>query len=174
MFLKMLECIRFLGWQGLALGERNQTVKQFDATPVCGLPWSQQLAKQEDKLVQYASYDIQNEILKLMVLTVLRKVCEKRREKKWYKSIMADKCTNVVNKNSLFCALGAVDESLQEREDFISLYEMATIDSASVPCEITDMLLKMNLPISQRHGQWYDAATDMSGNRIKWHSCTDH
>ena len=66
---------------------------------------------------------------------------------------MADKCTNVVNKNSLFCALGAVDESLQEREDFISLYEMATIDSASVPCEITDMLLKMNLPISQRRGQ---------------------
>ena len=87
---------------------------------------------------------------------------------------MADKCTNVVNKNSLFCALGAVDESLQEREDFIGLYEMANIDSASVPCEIKDMLLKMNLPISQCCGQCYDGATNMSGSRIKWHSYTDH
>ena len=89
------------------------------------------------------------------------KSVEKIRKNKWY-SIMADEYTDVANKEQFTLRIRSVDESLQVREDFISLYKMAAINSDSLLAAIKDMLLRMNLPISQCRGQCYDGA---SGSR---------
>ena len=165
MFLKVLGCIRFLARQGLALrgdGENESNLMQLLRFQCVDCPdLSNWLSKKTNKFV---SHDIQNEILKLMALTVLRKVCAKIRDNKWY-SIMADECTDLSNKEQFTLCIRSVDENLEEREDFIGLYEMAAINSKSLLAAIKDMLVRINLSLSECCGQCFDGASNMTGSR---------
>lgn len=66
------------------------------------------------------------------------------------------------NKEQFTLCIRSVDDNLEDREDFIGLYEMAKIDSNSL---LSAMLLRMNLPLSECRGQCYDGASNMSGSR---------
>jgi hypothetical protein len=116
------------------------------------------------KTDKYISHDIQNELMKTMALMVLRQVCQKIRDNGWY-TIMADECTDVANKEQFTILIRWIDENLEDHEDFVGLYEMATIDANSLVAAIKDTLLRMNIQLSNCRGQCYDGASSMSGSK---------
>ena len=58
-----------------------------------------------------------------------------------------------------------MDDELQPHEEFIGLYEVATIEALSIVVEVKDCLLCLNISIAKVRGQCYDGASNMIGVR---------
>ena len=78
---------------------------------------------------------------------------------------MADECTGIANKEQFTINIRWVGEDLQDHEDFIGLYQVESIDANCLVFAIKDALLQMELQLSACHGQCYDGASNMSGNK---------
>jgi len=78
-------------------------------------------------------------------------------------SVMADECTDVANNEQFVICIHWVDNTLTDNEDVIGLYNVSTIDSNTLVATIQDVLLCMNLKLTQCHGQCYDGASNMVG-----------
>ena len=117
MLLKILQCIRFLAHQGLPLrgvgADADSNLLQLQLQCVDCPELSVWLSKKTDK---YTSHDIQNEMMKIMALQILRQVCERIRDSGWY-TIMADECTDVANKEQFTICIRWVGEDMQDHED---------------------------------------------------------
>ena len=71
--------------------------------------------KRHDKCL---SHDIQNEMINIIALRIVSDVAEGIR-KNGYFSLMADECTDVLNKEQLAICLRHVDHNLVAHEEFI-------------------------------------------------------
>lgn len=168
MFMLVLNNIRFLARQGLALrGDGDEGNSNFiqllrlrcqESTSVDVDKW---LAR---RLTKYTSPEIQNECLQLLALHILRNVSSLIARSSCY-SIMADECTDCSNQEQFTINIRWVDEELKEHENFIGLYQVDTIDAKSLFSSIKDVLLRMNVKLSHCRGQCYDGAANMSGAR---------
>ena len=58
-----------------------------------------------------------------------------------------------------------MDNELVAHEDFIGLYEVASIEASSLVAVVKDTLLRLNLSLDRARGQCYDGASNMSGCR---------
>lgn len=58
-----------------------------------------------------------------------------------------------------------MDNELIAHEDFIGLYEVASIEASSLVAVVKDTLLRLNLSLDRARGQCYDGASNMSGCR---------
>ena len=66
-----------------------------------------------EKTNKHTSHDVQNEILNLIVLEILRNVCHQIRENSWY-TINADECTDVSNREQFTVCIRIVGEDLHD------------------------------------------------------------
>lgn len=99
MLIKIICTIKFLAHQGLPLrgvgADADSNLVQLlqlqsrDCPELC--TWLQK------KTNKYTSHDIQNEIMSIMAMQILRKVCQEIRENGPY-TIMADECTDAANR----------------------------------------------------------------------------
>ena len=119
------------------------------------------LKKKTDK---YTSGEIQNEMLEVMALQVLRNLTLQLQESEFF-SIMVDECTDSSNHEQLAICFWWVDHDLEVHEGFLGLYEIPNIAANTIVSVITDTLLRMNLPFSRCRGQCYDRAKNMAGER---------
>ena len=69
----------------------------------------------------YTSPEIQNEILQLMALSVLRNIAANIRTSDYF-TIMADETTDISNREQLVVCIRWTDSDLEVHEDFIGLY----------------------------------------------------
>lgn len=99
------------------------------------------LEKKSDK---YTSPQIQNEILKLLYLQVMRHISSDIQCAKYY-SLMADEVTNTSNKEQFVVCIRWIDEDLQAHEDFVGIHHVDTIEADSPVARLKDTLLQMNL-----------------------------
>ena len=167
--------IRFLGRQGLALRGHQKTCTsnptesgELDSNFVQLLRLRAEdneglhkfLNKKQDK---FTSPDIQNEILEIMSLTILRSICGELTGK-WY-SIMVDECTDASNTEQMVFCLRYVDDNLEVHEDTLGFYNLERTDAAYIMTVLQDTLLRFNLHISNCRGQCYDGAGNMAGVR---------
>ena len=97
-----------------------------------------------------------------MALHILRQVSKDIRDSSCY-TIMADKCTDVVNKEQFTICIRWVGQDLQDHKDFIGLYEVSSINADCLTEAIKDTLLQIGVKISDCRGQCYDGASNMSG-----------
>ena len=58
-----------------------------------------------------------------------------------------------------------MNDELQPHEEFIGLYEVATIEVLSIVAVVKDCLLHLNISIAKVRGQCYDGASNMTGVR---------
>ncbi|CAG2203108.1 unnamed protein product [Mytilus edulis] len=117
------------------------------------------LTRKSDK---YTSPDIQNEILKIMAQMIVREVSDNIR-KSLYFALMADETTDVANKEQLVVCLRWIDQALDVHEDFIGLYQIDNTSAQTITDSIQDVLVRLNISLSQCRGQTYDGASAMSG-----------
>ena len=102
--------------------------------------------------------------MQTMVLMILWQVGHKIRSSGWY-TILADECTDVANREQFTICLRWIGEDLHDHENFLRLYQMASINANSLVRAIKDTLLRMNIPLSHCRGQCYDGASSMSGSK---------
>ena len=123
-FLKVLQTIRFLARQGIALrGDGKEDDSNFiqllkiranDDSRI-----HDYLSKKTDK---YTSPTVVNEIIAIMALKILRQIAGCIQNGVWY-SIMADKVTDSANKEQLVICLRWVDNHLNPHEEYTVLIE---------------------------------------------------
>ena len=165
-FLKVLQNIRFLARQGIALrGDGNEDDSNF--IQLLKLRASDDsrihdyLSKKTDK---YTSPTVVNEIIAMMALRILRQIADCIQNGVWY-SIMADEVTDSSNKEQLIICLRWVDNHLNPHEEFIGLYSVDRINAATLVHVIKDTLIRLNLKLEDCRGQCYDGAANMCGIR---------
>ena len=111
----------------------------------------------------YRSPDIQNEIVKVMGIKLLRILsCDLQHSP--FLAIMVDEMTDISNKEQATVVIRCV-ETFTVHEEFLGLYSLPSIDSDVIVGMIKDVLIRMNLNINKLRGQCYDGASTMKGHR---------
>ena len=164
--LKIIANLKFLARQGLALRGDNDVDSNFMQLMKLHARDDPRLTEWlEKKTNKYVSHDIQNELLKVMALAVLRDIFHSIHESTFY-SIMCDECTDASNKEQLvICIRWIRNSDLEVHEDVIGLYAVTDIYAATIVKVIRDALVRMKLGLSKCRGQCYDGASNMSGPR---------
>ena len=165
-FLKILCNIQFLARQGIAFrGDGDEMDSNFmQLLKLRGKDDPRIETWIQRKTDKYVSHDIQNELLKVMALSILRRIAGSICNSKFY-CIMCDECTDASNRELLVICIRWVDEQLQPQEEFIGLYKIDDISANTIVATIKDALVRMNLALSRCRGQCYDGASTMSGTR---------
>ena len=166
MLLKILSNIRFLARQSIAIRgdgdeENSNFIQLFKLRGEDDPKFAKWLEKKTDK---YVSADIQNELLKVMGLQVLRDIATSLHSAEFY-SIMVDETTDVSNKEQAVLFFRWVSDDLIAHEDFVGLYGIENTEAKTLVNMILDVLTRLNLSIKKLRGQCYDGASAMSGPR---------
>lgn len=165
--LKILANLKFLARQGIPLrGCGDDADSNFMQLMKMRARDDQHLAEWLEKRTnKYVSHDVQNELLKVMALSVLRDISCAIHESSFY-SIMCDECTDASNKEQLvICIRYVTNIDLEVHEDFIGLYMIDDMCAGTIVHVIKDALVRMNLRLNKCRGQCYDGASNMSGPR---------
>ena len=101
------------------------------------------MEKQRDK---YFHKDVENEVIRLMAFRLLRDVV---------KDITNTDCSN--HEQFVVC-FRWVDKHYEAHEDFASISKIDTIKSDTLVSAITDILIRLNIPLSNACGPYYDGA----------------
>ena len=162
--LKVLSTVRFLARQGLALrGDGDEVDSNLHQLLVLrGEDYSAMSKFLERQQLKYTSPEVQNELLSIMALQILRNVAANIQTAVHY-TVMVDETTDQSNKEQVVLVLRWVDEALDVHEEFIGLYATSSTTAESLVSIIKDTLLRMNLKIEHCRGQCYDGASAMSG-----------
>ena len=112
---------------------------------------------------QIYNTDVQNEILSVMAMHILRDISTEI-SGKWY-ALMVDETMDLSNTEQMVLCLHYVDDSLEVHEEFVGLYSLESTSADVLVTVIQDTLLRMNLAISNCRGQCYDGSKNMSGSR---------
>ncbi|KAJ8020062.1 Zinc finger MYM-type protein 1 [Holothuria leucospilota] len=144
-FIKILENVKFLSQQGLALqgnesGNFWQLLKLRAADDPHLCDW---MKKKRDK---YTSHDIQNEIVRIMATDILRDIADSVSHAKFF-SILADECTDASNKEQLTICLRWIDQALEPNEDFVGFCEISNIMANTIDNYTEDI----NMPNFEAH-----------------------
>ena len=130
MLRKIIESIRYLARQGLALrGHKDEADSNFSQLLLLrGIDCPALLTWLKKKANKYTSGEIQNEFLEIIALHILRQICSDIAKNGFF-TIMADECTDVSNKEQFVICIRWVDNTLTSHEDVIGLYNVETIDA---------------------------------------------
>ena len=110
----------------------------------------------------YTSATIQNEIIKIMGVTLLRSIAHNIRQSTFF-TVMADEATDSSNKEQVTLTIRWVTVEFDVHEKFLGLYQVDSMDAATLTSVIKDTFIRMNLSISRLRGQCYNGASTMSG-----------
>ena len=97
-------------------------------------------------------HEAQNEILKIMALSTLRKIANELSQSQYF-CIMSDECTDASNREQLVICIRWVDSNLEAHEEFIGLYKIDNIQADTIFAAIRDALIRLNLALSKCRGQ---------------------
>ena len=117
----------------------------------------------KQKTDKYTSPEMQNVMVEVMALCVLRKISTNLQSTSFY-TVMFDETTNVANVEQVVVCLRWMSETFEVYEDFVGLYQVESTEAEKIYGVITDVLLRLNLAISKLRGQCYDGASAMSGS----------
>ena len=75
---------------------------------------------------------------------------------------MADEATDSNNNEQLVVCIRLVDNNFEAREDFIGVHAVENINSG-IHVVLKDILIRLNIPLSNCRGQCYVGASNMAG-----------
>ncbi|XP_041374139.1 zinc finger MYM-type protein 1-like [Gigantopelta aegis] len=127
--LTILRSIRFLARQGLPLRGHDDSQSNFIQILKLYGQFDESILKwMERKTMKFTSVDMQNEILQIMALGILRQVAKNIRDDGFF-TIMADETTDQSNREQVVIVLRHVDSDITVYEEFIGLYMVPSIDA---------------------------------------------
>ena len=170
MLLKILQNIRYLGRQSLPLRgnwseeEKYETNSNFRQLLLLRSEDDERMtAWLKQKTNRFDSPDIQNEMLEIMALQILRNIVKNIQSAEIF-SILGDETGDVSNTEQLIFCIRWVDNDLEAHEEFIGMHPLPNASADEIVRVIKDILfLRMNLRVENASGQCYDGAAAMSG-----------
>ena len=163
--LKILSNVQFLARQALPLrGHGSGEDSNFTQLYILREEDNEGLKtwRTEKKTDKYVHSTIQNEMMQLMTLKILREIAAKLQNADFY-SMMCDEATDVKNVSQLVVCFCWVDDNLDAHDEFIGLKDMPSTDAESIVRELKDVLLRMHLKLEKCSGQCYNGCSTMSG-----------
>lgn len=159
--LKTLPGVKYLARQGLALmGDGNECNSNYvQLLTVRGEKDSKIIDGLQRKIEKYTCADSQNEMLKIMVLAILRKVAKEIQNSVYYL------ITDGSNREQVVLVLKHFSDDLIPHEEFNGLNKVLSIDAYTLTQTIENCHLLMNLSLNKCRGQSYDGASNMSGSK---------
>ena len=76
---------------------------------------------------------------------------------------MADEVTDCSSNEQFLICFICVDKDFNTHENFIGIYDVNNIKADSLVTVIKDVLIRLNIPLSNARGQCYDGAKNMCG-----------
>ena len=133
MLLKIISSIRYLAQQGLPFrGDGDEADANFlQQLKLKGEDDPEILQWLKRKANKYTSHEIQNDIIKVMAMLVLRKITACL-QKSPFLTLMLDETTDVSNKEQTAIVLRSVSEDLEVHEEFLGLYNVPCIDAVTL------------------------------------------
>lgn len=77
-------------------------------------------------------------------------------------SVLADKTSDVSNKEQLIVCVRWVDDNFEAHEEFLGLQQLEQCSAVSIANEIKQVLKSMDLPLGKLRGQCYDRCSTMA------------
>ena len=112
----------------------------------------------------YTSPRVQTELLELMNKHVQLAVAARIKSGPY--TIMMDETTDINNHEQLVLCLRWVDTLTYEaHEEFIGMYRVPDTCAATLVAMVKKVLISLDIPLENCHGQCYDGAAAMSGKR---------
>ena len=165
MLFKIVEVIQFLGRQGIPLRGHDAAESNFiQLLQLRGKDDPRIYEWTKKKASKHTSPIIQNELLLLMSLHIVRGIADDIQGAKFF-TIMIDECTDISNHEQLVLCFRWVDDNLEVHEDFIGLYHIPNTCSETLVATVKDCLIRMNLTLNRCRGQCYDGASAMAGSK---------
>ena len=164
-FIKVMECIQYLGRQGIPfLGSNDRNNNFFQLLLLRGKDGQLFLEKLKDdsgkRKYKFIHPDYQLELLSIMARNVLNMVLKPIQCNGMF-SLMSDEWTDISNLEQLSICTRTVDNDLIVHENFLGFYEIPNIKSETIALAIKDALVRMKLPLKNCRGQTYDGASNM-------------
>ena len=100
---------------------------------------------------KYTSPDMQNEMISIIALHILRAVGNEPLGK-WY-TIMIDKTTNLSTTEQMVCCLFFVDDDLEVHKEAIGLYCLECTTAEMITATFENVPVRLNSRIDNRRGQ---------------------
>ncbi len=162
---KILSSVKYLAQQGLALRGHGNEEGNFHYLLLLKAEDDPALGHWLKRNHSYTSPVIQNEMLSLMSNTIIRNIAEEILALPVVQySVIIDGIQDVSGTEQESICLRYVDSDLEPREEFIGLYETSSTTGEQISKIVSDVLLRLNLPLSGLRGQTYDGAANMSGH----------
>ncbi|KAJ8888887.1 hypothetical protein PR048_008381 [Dryococelus australis] len=112
---------------------------------------------------KYFSFDIQNELIEIMVHNVLREIVKEVKNSSYF-GVIADSTTDAHGMEQFYLCLRFVHPwSLEDNEVFVCLYNPVDSRGKSLASAIQDALHRLNLSLDNLRGHCFDGAANMSG-----------
>ena len=144
-FSEILESIRYLARQGLPLIAHDDSQGNFMQLMMSkGRNNSKVRVWLEKKKEKYTDHHIQNEILKIMALFILRDIA-KNIESGVYYTIIADEVTDAANHEQFVLCLRWVDDDRHPHEEFLGQQSVSNNAADTLVAVICDVLIRMNV-----------------------------
>ena len=80
-------------------------------------------------------------------------------------SIMVDEANDSSNNEQRIVCIRWVDNYFEAHEDFIGIHAVENIKSDILVTVLKDILIKLNIPLSNCLGQCYDGASNIAGTK---------
>ena len=144
--LKILQNMKFLGCQGLALCGHDDIESNFmQLFKLCEID-NLELStwRINRKVDKYLSPQVQNEMLQVMSLSILRSIAKNLHPSDVF-TVMADEYTDVSNHEQLTICFRWVDTNLEVHEEFVGLYQIGNIFANTIVEALKDYLAQINL-----------------------------
>lgn len=140
--IKIIESIRFLAVQGLALRGHSEEKSNFTALLHLRSKDIPQLKSWLERSgYKWLSHDIQNEILSLLSLA-LQKILVMRVAKVPFYGIMVDDTTDISRKEQMSINFRIVEDDMKIDEIFMGLYDISATDAETLFKVLEDVLLR--------------------------------
>ena len=147
--------MQFLSRQGLAF-RGNDNEGNFEQLMKLGAKVDPGITSwMKKKQEKYIHHDTQNEIVRLMAFIILRDIAKNINDSIFY-WIMAHEVTDCSNKEQFVICFRWVYKGFDTHEDFIGIYNVDKIKADAVVTAIKDVLIRLNIPLSNARGQCYD------------------
>ena len=165
--LKIAQNIRFLARQCIPFrGDGDEKDSNFmQMLYLRALDDSNLLHHLERRSDKYTSPQIQNELIKVMALNVLRGIAKFIQDHKFF-SLMADEVTDISNKEQVIVCFRSVDDDFNPHENFVGIHSVDSIQADTIVAVLRDTMLRSPAEVSAMM-----VLLTWLGLKMEWYHC---
>lgn len=154
--------VKFLARQGLAFRGHTDDEGNFMQLLKLRCLDNPQLSHWLERKVDYTSPKAQNDMLTIFSHTIVRSIARDIRSHGPF-AVIVDGTQDASRKEQMSVCIRHVDDDFNPYEEFVGMYEPPDTKGNTTAVCVKDVLIRLDLSMTNLRGQTYDGASNMSG-----------